>query len=285
MTEGEVFIDWRFGNVCDWNCSYCPAAFKQGTAPFFEEDEVKDACARLIEHYETIGKRTVFSFVGGEPTIHPGFLGIMRSLHNRGAGAVVHTNGGSRNLQWWQEIRQYVHAINLSIHLEYATDKQLDDHYIPLIKLFKDSEKSYFQIPYLPQHDAKATAFQAHIKEATGLDVPKRVLYRDSPRNTRLYDYGDCQELKQKAVAENITNNERFVYKDWTCYAGVDQLVIDPVGNIYRGWCRIGGLIGNVVDEELDLPTEPIVCMRDACRNGFDQQAKKVKPNEQTNED
>jgi len=273
MMENKVLVDWRFGNVCDWNCSYCPSVFKNGSAHFFEEDEIKDACFRLIEHYEEMNKRVEFSFVGGEPTIHPEFMSIMRALHNRGAGSIVHTNGGSKNLDWWKEIRQYVHAINLSIHLEYTFVKELTEHYIPLIELFELSERSYFQIPYLPTHDEKATEFQGIIKEKTGRAVPKRVLYQDSPRNTKLYDYGNIEE---KVKTENIVNDKRFVYKDWTCYAGIDQLVIDPMGNIYRGWCRMGGLIGNVLDEELDLPTDPIVCLREACRNGFDQQAKKV---------
>ncbi len=274
---GKVLVDWRFGNVCDWNCSYCPTAFKNGSAPFFDEEEVKDACFRLVEHYEKLDKVVMFSFVGGEPTIHPGFISIMRSLHNRGAGAIVHTNGGSQDLDWWKEARQYVHAINLSIHLEYADEQHLTEHYIPLIELFKDTEGSNFQIPYLPEYDAKATKFQEILKEKLGLDVPKRVLYQDSPRNTKLYDYGTREEIKTKSATQNIINAERFVYKNHICYAGIDQLVIDPVGNIYRGWCRMGGLIGNVVDEELNLPTEPIECLREACRNGFDQKAKKVK--------
>lgn len=273
MTLDSVRVDWRFGNVCDWDCSYCPSIFKNGSSQFFDTEQVKDACDRLIEHYEKLNCRVEFSFIGGEPTIHPGFISIVRGLHNRGAGAIIHTNGGSKDLNWWKEARQYVHAINLSIHLERVDMEAMESHYIPLLNLFESSLETTVQIPYLPEYETQADKISTLIKEKTGRDAPKRVLYQDSPQNTKLYDYGNLENASDK----NIINSKRFNYKDWNCYAGVDQLVIDPAGNIWRAWCRIGGKLGNVTDIDLQLPTTPIICSRTICRNNFDLVSKKVK--------
>ena len=59
------------------------------------------------------------------------------------------------------------------------------------------------------------------------------------------------------------------------CYAGIETLVIDNNGRIWRGWCQQGGPIGSIYELPIVWPTGPIVCQKEICGNGFDHQAKK----------
>ena len=59
------------------------------------------------------------------------------------------------------------------------------------------------------------------------------------------------------------------------CYAGIDTLTIDTDGNVWRGWCRQGDIIGNIFKLPIEWPRDTIICQKEFCHNGFDQAAKK----------
>jgi hypothetical protein len=66
-------------------------------------------------------------------------------------------------------------------------------------------------------------------------------------------------------------------FKGDRCYAGIETLVIDSQGKVFRGWCFEGSEIGNINNMPVQWPSEPIICGKDVCGNGFDQQALKEK--------
>lgn len=70
-------------------------------------------------------------------------------------------------------------------------------------------------------------------------------------------------------TAELISNKENS-WKGWKCYAGVENLVIEFNGTIYRGWCKVGNKIGNISDDKLVLPIKPIICDVEFCHCGLD---------------
>lgn len=71
------------------------------------------------------------------------------------------------------------------------------------------------------------------------------------------------------------SSSHRFIsdgtnrWKGWKCYAGVEQIVIAPDGQVWRGWCLEGGSVG-FTNEFIELPTQPIICSRDYCHCNFD---------------
>jgi hypothetical protein len=74
----------------------------------------------------------------------------------------------------------------------------------------------------------------------------------------------------------DLLQEKQVAHKAKTCYAGLEQLVVWHNGDVYRGWCKAGGKLGNVFEQNLILPTSPIECPFDKCKNGFDRQATKV---------
>ena len=76
-------------------------------------------------------------------------------------------------------------------------------------------------------------------------------------------------------IENDIIDEPKNVFKNKTCYAGVDILTIDNLGNVFRGWCQEGGVIGNVYNMPVDWPKDPIICKKEICNNGFDLLARK----------
>ena len=41
-------------------------------------------------------------------------------------------------------------------------------------------------------------------------------------------------------------------------------------GSLHRGWCKVGGKIGHITDENLMLPIRPVICDKTMCHCNFD---------------
>ena len=86
------------------------------------------------------------------------------------------------------------------------------------------------------------------------------VKYRGRMR--RHYADGSSDVTTGQQLISNGENN----WQGWKCSIGVKQIVVDMVGDIYRGWCLEGGKIGNVRDgDKLVFPTAPIICSKKFC--------------------
>jgi MoaA/NifB/PqqE/SkfB family radical SAM enzyme len=54
-------------------------------------------------------------------------------------------------------------------------------------------------------------------------------------------------------------------YKDWTCSAGLESLMINWDGEVHRATCRVGGSLGNIYKGNFVAPIDPVICTRDWC--------------------
>ena len=84
---------------------------------------------------------------------------------------------------------------------------------------------------------------------------------------------------KEISSAHRLIANKVNDWSNWNCYAGLENLVIDWDGSMWRGWCREGGSLGNVY-EACELPVKPILCSKTFCHCNFDIMCKKEKKNE-----
>jgi hypothetical protein len=74
---------------------------------------------------------------------------------------------------------------------------------------------------------------------------------------------------KNEITTPELLSTERNNYKDWHCWAGVEQLVIDSFGEIYNAWCK-ESRIGNIKDEVLQFPRDPVICKSSYCHCQLD---------------
>jgi MoaA/NifB/PqqE/SkfB family radical SAM enzyme len=54
-------------------------------------------------------------------------------------------------------------------------------------------------------------------------------------------------------------------YKDWTCNAGLESLMINWDGEVHRATCRVGDSLGNMYENTFVVPSDPVICTRDWC--------------------
>jgi hypothetical protein len=54
-----------------------------------------------------------------------------------------------------------------------------------------------------------------------------------------------------------------------TCNIGLEGLILE-FEKVYRGYCHVGGEIANLLDEDFDLPIDPVICDKQRCACSVD---------------
>jgi MoaA/NifB/PqqE/SkfB family radical SAM enzyme len=65
--------------------------------------------------------------------------------------------------------------------------------------------------------------------------------------------------------ANDVIKLHKNNFKDWSCNAGLESLMINWDGDVHRATCRVGGSLGNIYNSTFVIPTQSIICTRDAC--------------------
>ena len=107
-------ILWDLGRRCNYNCNYCWPAVHSNTEKFPPFEQVISTIDMLIDNWSR-GKEIRWNFGGGEPTMHPQFIDIIKYLKSRNQWILVTTNG-SRSNKFWREASQHVNSVNMSAH-------------------------------------------------------------------------------------------------------------------------------------------------------------------------
>lgn len=289
-------IQWLLGNYCNYQCSYCHEMFRMGDKPFPNQGMIKDVCLDIVHHYDELGRDVVFEFIGGEPTLAGDVSELGKRLHNHPVDFVLKTNG-SADLDWWIKSRKYVSNVVISLHKEFVDL----DHIEEVIKILQDETLGYpaqieLLIPTTSQSESWEWAIETRKRFRKKFDLGElQLLYTNFGRGSnQYYPYTESQwseysrltglsnpvQRTETTVLEKTPSmavsvfKEIPVFKGRRCYAGVETLVIDNSGDVWRGWCRFGGKIGNIYDT-IEWPRDPIICTLENCSNGFDRTAKK----------
>lgn len=109
-------ILWDLGRRCNYNCTYCWPSVHSNTEKFPLYEQVVAAIDMIINNWSH-GEEIRWNFGGGEPTMHPQFLDIIKYLKSKNQWILVTTNG-SRSNKFWREAVQHVNSINMSAHFE-----------------------------------------------------------------------------------------------------------------------------------------------------------------------
>lgn len=79
-------------------------------------------------------------------------------------------------------------------------------------------------------------------------------------------------------TVESVLSKKLSFWKGWSCSIGLQHLYVDYDGNVFRGTCRQGGIVGNVyAAQNFDAGSQWIVCGKQICSCGADMAAAKVK--------
>ncbi len=130
-------VSWLLGRFCNYKCSYC--------WPYARSDKKDHRSTELVISTLDEIKRQArergfnsfhFSFSGGEPTLHPGYLDILRHYGDDGSNtnyqSVHMTSNLSLGLGWFKkyvEATKNLHRVSItaSYHKEFAVKERFAD--------------------------------------------------------------------------------------------------------------------------------------------------------------
>jgi organic radical activating enzyme len=302
FAKNTVVINWCLLNSCNYRCSYCPDYLHNGSCSNPDFYEIINFCNSVIKHYE--GKNVYFEFTGGEVTYWPDFYDLVRFLKSYDSVYVGVISNGSHFLEWWSDIKDYLDNACLSFQPEFSKR----DHFIELTKLINGHMRTHVNLMMHPAYfDLCISVVEELVKDVPNISLALQPLLVDF--QDELYKYTEEQhEIMDKQFKlfgskvewninwpifrgamrcigndkEVISSSHRFIsdgtnrWKGWKCSAGVEQIVVNTHGQVWRGWCLEGGELGTV-EQQVRLPNSPIICDRDYCHCNFDIMCSKEK--------
>lgn len=284
--QGSIKIEWNLGKRCNYDCSYCPASIHDNTSPHTDIEILKATVDKLM----TLGKPVRLSFTGGEPTVHPKFRELIQYCNHVGVSWISVTTNGTLPYEFYDglNVDQYV----FSIHLEYDW-KRVFNTLESITKLTKI--KVIAQI--MAHHDHMDSVLQLRAKCLLA-EIPstvRRIRWTEGDRDLfddMRYNPDHLAWIKEQdaTVQSNcVIDDARLIhandviklhlnkYKDWTCNAGIESLMINWDGEVHRATCRVGGSLGNIYNGTFLQPVEPVTCDRNFCTCAADIPITKVK--------
>jgi molybdenum cofactor biosynthesis enzyme MoaA len=75
-----------------------------------------------------------------------------------------------------------------------------------------------------------------------------------------------------------LNTGQLLTFKNWTCFAGVDQLFVDFDGHVYSSSCFNNGAIGHISDGTITFQTNPSRCITEHCTCNIDIAVRKSEP-------
>ena len=300
-----VVVNWNLGNFCNYNCSYCPPVLHDGSFGWNDYNVIENFISHTITHYSP--KNVYFEFTGGEVTLWRDFIKCVKFIKKQGHDVGFISNG-SRTLRWWKKNCSYFDHVCLSFHPEEGDYL----HFIEVVKIM--SEKCRTHVNIMMHYDKKLWKHCKNVAELV-IEIPNislalqplivnfgNKLYQYSEDQLHYIDrqwhnlaskikysktwklyrgsmtmYDDINNLSENSSAHRFINNKKNNWKDWLCWSGVEQIVVDFDGSIMIGWCRVGGSFGNIKNTKtIAWPTSPVLCTKTMCHCNFDIMSKKV---------
>lgn len=287
--QNTIKIEWNLGKRCNYDCSYCPSEIHDNTSPHTDIEILKSTVDKLV----ALGKPVRLSFTGGEPCVHPKFDELVKYCKHVGINWISVTTNGTRPYEFYASlpVDQYV----FSIHLEYDWQRVFNTvesiHKITAIKVIAQ---------IMAHHDYMPAAIQLRAKCLLG-KIPNTVrrirwtkgdhdLFDDMRYNGKDLEW--LKEMESTVEANCVIDDTKLMhandiiklhfnkYKDWTCNAGIESLMINWDGDVHRATCRVGDSLGNIYTGSFVQPVEPITCTRNYCTCAADIPLTKSAPNE-----
>lgn len=304
------FIEWKIHNVCNHDCGFCDARHKDGSQRWLTLEKYKQHIDKLAKECE--GAPYWIQLTGGEPTLMPELLDLIRYIKYKG-GYVSMISNGSRTIRWWKELKEekLLDYLFLTYHSEQTDDYK---HVAQIINIFHTEP---IEVICLITHEINSIdkAFEAreYFIKNTGAIVTLKAMVIGKYDIYQLYskeqleflkksnwEYGDNRESKAKSIIESkykinhtlkVTYNLGFSinidpqvmmkeqhnrFYGWDCNIGNRNMRIDGE-TIYRGVCEVGGST-NLNDDVVEFKSDYITCTSKQCYCATDMVATKILP-------
>lgn len=300
--ERTLVVNWCLGNTCNFSCTYCPEDLHNAKNPWPELQTAIHFVNKILDVHST--KNIYIELTGGEVTLWKDLFSFAEYCRSKNIKIGIISNG-SRTLEYWEKLIPKIDHVCLSFHAE----KGNADHYYEVVKLASLSIRTHTNFMMHPEKFNTVLELAFRIKDIPNISMAVQPLVIDfkdtlySYTSTQLkvidqqhemlvkhikYDksyeyYRGAMEMVDEGVTRKKISPQRLIslgvnnWQGWMCYAGVEQLVVNMDGEIFRGWCLVGGKMGHISDETLKLSADPVLCDKTFCHCNFDIMSTKVK--------
>ena len=260
------------------------------------------AVSTMREFYSD--KQIRMSLTGGEPFVHPKILQILELFPKYGVDEVSTITNGSLPLDKYQRALELIDNLIFSWHFEFLrvdhmkhvlnnlNRKQVKVHlmYLPgkleeirgVVDWLQDNNVKYnvrrirpmtnknreFNPPYAS--GMKFEGIQWGGAEGYYSDAELEYLSTFDKAGTAEMN---CELFtRDESWLDNVntlTKNKWNTFKRWKCMAGIETLMIDNDGSVYRATCKQGGVLGNI-ETGFKLEQDPVICAKQWCNCAAD---------------
>lgn len=275
--QDQLKVEWNIGKRCNLDCGYCPASIHDNYSPHTPIDILERTVDKLCE----IGKPLRISLTGGEPAVHPDFEDFLEYLKRKNVFWVNLTTNGTRTARWYLENEMFYNHLVFSLHFDNIGWSRV----LQTINQFYDNTDRDFFVNVMAHHEHMDVVRRVvkGFKEKGIKFAIRRIRWTEGDHNVfddMRYDGKDLEWIlsEDATVKPNcrIDDNEvihandviklhKNIFKDWSCNAGLESLMINWDGDVHRATCRVGGSLGNIYTGTFTIPTDSIICTRDTC--------------------
>lgn len=303
ISPKKLKVLWQITTACTYKCSYCPTELNQGRSHHIDLTQLGIFLDKIKD------RNPVFSITGGEPTVHPQYLDVLKELKNRDFKVISDSNL-SRTVRFYEEATQLVDNWCVTLHPS--------EHTLDLEKI-KTISKNSFTVVYLmadPRHwdlvmnwfeDLKNvprikiiilkplnnwsnsgwfyhdyTSEQLAFYENTSpiLNFTKEEIEKLIGNYSWLHDQGSRivwdNGLEEKLDPDQLMKRDLNKFKGWQCEVGEEVIVINPTSDISLGTCGTRHL-GNWRNFDISMLQQSFTCPLEYCHCGTDIKATKFK--------
>ena len=298
-----VRIEWNMGRRCNFDCSYCGADLHDNFSKHLPFEKFDNAVRTMREFYAN--KQIRMSLTGGEPFVHPKILEILELFPKYGVDEVSTITNGSLPLEKYQRALELIDNLIFSWHFEFLrvdhmkhvlsnlNRKQVKVHlmYLPghleeiknVVDWLKDNNVK-FNVRRIRPMTNKSTGemnkpYSSGMKfagvqwgGAEGYYSQEELAYLNTFNKAGTAEMNCELFTRNESWLDNVntlTKNKWNTFKRWKCMAGIETLMIDNDGSVYRATCKQGGVLGNI-ETGFTLQDDPVLCMKQWCNCAAD---------------
>jgi MoaA/NifB/PqqE/SkfB family radical SAM enzyme len=298
-----VRVGFMLTTACTYSCSYCPDRLHTGK----NKNHDLSALRKFLEHIKK-NKEIIIDITGGEPTIHPQFLDIIKMCREIGIISSVGSNA-SRTVQWFKNYSKLVDNWVITLHpsqhiLDIDKIKILSDNSflvvcliadpaywnifvdwreklskvenikLVVLKIIDDWAGANYKPDYREHHLEYIKKYNSsHTFTETKIHQIENLLtFLDQYNNIAVWNDGTQSVVDPYWLIKNDQNN----FKNWKCFAGYEVLSIDENGHVYWANCRAKSF--GHYSSFLDVSeNNSLICPFERCECNTDIRTKKLK--------
>jgi sulfatase maturation enzyme AslB (radical SAM superfamily) len=269
----KFVIEFKPTDNCNFNCSYC--CFHDNLSPRLSEEQFQ-SYLEVLSNFE-ITKDEIFLFVyGGEPTMHPDLTDYVIRINQLFPTKKVRTLIQSNGLFWKvddykkneEELRKHNinYVFSFSFHKEFSKYKDIVERVNYLLSIDRFDVLTYM----ITKHNLNQHISTIKILESLNIPVYVRTILQESEwfLNSEYKKYITSEPDQTPFILTDDTDKEHIFsfedltmrgylnFKDYSCSAGVNSLLLSATGKIYR--CDMDFLYDRDPLFDINKSTDPI---------------------------